>query len=83
MALDHFVTLVGIGGQFAPYIQAFKIFKIHDAHDISLTANLVVIISMFVWLMYGVKRKVKPLIISNVFGIIGVLLIFGGIFYYG
>lgn len=82
ITLDNFITCIGIIGQFAPYVQAFRIFEMKSAYAVSLGATLVSLSSMGVWAIYGFIRKVKPLIISNIVGIIGMSLVFIGICVY-
>ncbi len=81
--LEHLTLLMGIVGHFASYIQAMKIFYLHSAYAVSLMACLIGLASMVCWLLYGMEKNIKPLIISNVFGMIGVLLVTAGVLYYG
>ena len=80
--LESFAVMAGLIGQLAVYAQAFKIFSLHSSYAVSLTGILISLSSMVVWFVYGIKKNVKPLVISNLFGIIGALLVLGGIFYY-
>lgn len=76
------MSIVSSVGNIAPYLQAFEMFQLKSAHAVSLNANL---ISLFVgscWLIYGVITKVKPLIISNIVGLPGVILILIQVFCY-
>lgn len=81
--LEAFTTWVGVLGQGATYVQAIKIFYLESAEAVSLSACLLTLFSMICWLAYGLQRQVSPLIISNVFGIIGASCILAGLLYYG
>lgn len=80
---DVFVSIFGIIGNLAIYVQAIEIFNLESSHAVSLMANLISLLSMIVWLFFGLKRKIKPLIYSNVFGIFGSIIIIIGIYIYG
>ena len=80
--LERMTIVMGLIGQVATYVQAYKIFELKSAHAISLIATLITFVSMIFWLAYGLKQHVKPLIICNVVGIIGMSLILGGIIYF-
>ncbi|MBS0185799.1 MAG: hypothetical protein JSS34_05605 [Proteobacteria bacterium] len=82
ITLDHFMTAIGIGGQLAAYVQAFKIFSMQSAYAVSLGGVLITFSTTLVWFFYGSEKKVKPLVISNFVGIVGQLLILIGILYY-
>lgn len=81
-SIDHFITLVGLVGQVPPYIQAFKIFYLQSSYAVSLSANIIVFFSMVGWFVYGLLRNIKPLIITNIFGLIGTILVLIGILYH-
>jgi uncharacterized protein with PQ loop repeat len=81
--LEKITTLMGLTGQCATYIQAYKIFYLKSAYAISFTATFVMMASMVFWLIYGMEKRSKPLIICNTFGIIGAGLTMAGILYYG
>lgn len=83
ISLDNFILCVGLIGQLAGYIQAIKIFHIGSASSISLGANLVSLSSMVCWLVFGIIRRINPLIYSNLFGIVGTSLVIIGFFWYG
>jgi uncharacterized protein with PQ loop repeat len=82
-ALERFTIFMGVVGHFASYIQAIKIFSLQSAYAVSLLACLIGFASMLCWLAYGIERNIKPLIISNIFGLIGSALTILGVIYYG
>jgi MtN3 and saliva related transmembrane protein len=74
-----------IGGlltTFAFVPQIFRIFRTKSAKDISLVFNLMVIVGGSLWLVYGLKDGLLPLIIWNVLGISFNLVILVGILKY-
>ncbi|MGV8949079.1 MAG: SemiSWEET family transporter [Candidatus Paracaedibacter sp.] len=81
--LEYLTIFMGLFGHLASYIQAFKIFSLHSAYAVSFVASLIGLASMGCWLFYGFKKKIKPLIIANIFGMIGITLVIGGVLFYG
>lgn len=81
--LEYLTILMGVVGNFAPYIQAYKIFTLQSAYAVSLWASFVSFASMVCWMVYGVKKKVQPLIVANIFGLIGTFLVLLGIYWWG
>lgn len=80
--LERLTIFMGVVGQLAPYIQAAKICYLKSAHAVSLLACLIGLASMLCWVAYGIQRDIKPLIITNIFGMIGIILTIIGIIYY-
>lgn len=80
--LNIFITIISSMGNLAPYLQAIEMYQLKSSHAVSLKANLISLIVGSCWLAYGIIIKVKPLIISNLIGLPGVLLIVLQIFYY-
>lgn len=81
--LEKITTLMGLIGHLSLYIQAFKIYYLKSSYAISFIAIVISFISMVSWLLYGLEQQIKPLIISNIFGLIGISFIIGGILRYG
>lgn len=82
-SLEHLTIVMGVFGHLASYIQAVKIFYLHSAYAVSLVASLIGLASMGCWLFYGFEKKIKPLVIANIFGMIGITLVIGGVLLYG
>lgn len=78
-----YIVIIGAIGQFAPYLQAHKIYMTQSAGDLSVVAVVISFVSVASWLVYGFFIKDVPLMISNVIGIIGATLLMVGIFIYG
>jgi MtN3 and saliva related transmembrane protein len=81
--LSILATIFGIAMAIANFPQAFRIFKRKSASDISILAFSILLIGAIIWVMYGIEIKSFPLIISNILGIIGVLLVIVGWRVYG
>lgn len=79
---ESFTTFMAVVGTSAAYIQAFKIFSLGCATAVSLTATVIGFSASLCWLLYGMARHLKPLIISNIIGIIGGILVMIGILLY-
>ena len=69
-------------GQSMHYIQAWKIFTTKSSEDISLTAYIICFILVTHWLIYGFFIKDKVIIIAEILGIIGVILVISGTLIY-
>lgn len=80
--LERFVILFGIFGHSGLFIQAAKIFMLKSSYAISLTTFVISLISSSVWFIYGIQCHNKPLIISNIIGIIGICIVIIGIMTY-
>ena len=79
---DYIATVMGVVGNIASYIQAYKIFLLQSSYAVSFLAVLISLTSLIIWLIYGISRQIKPLIYANIFGLLGILLIIIGIFFY-
>lgn len=76
---EKYMLIVGAGGSLVFYLQAFKIFYDRSATDVSLSAFVVGLISVFSWMVYGLMIKNRVLFISNVLATIGAMLTVIGI----
>lgn len=73
---------IGILGQTCPYLQGYKIFSLKSAFTVSLPSQLIGLLSVTCWILYGYSRNVRPLTISNIVGAFGILLVLLGIWIY-
>jgi len=80
--LEVLVTFMAIVGNTAAYIQAFKIFNMKSAQAVSMVGYIIMFISMIFWLLYGYLKDIKPLIFSNIYGVVGVILVIIGVLLY-
>lgn len=78
-----YILIIGTIGQFAPYLQAYKTFTTERASDLSIPAYVIAFISLVSWLVYGILIKDKPLIISNIVGLIGTAIVIISMIMYG
>lgn len=81
--LEKTTTFMGLVGHLATYIQVFKIFYLQSSYAVSFVATIISFTSMVFWLLYGWEKHIVPLVICNIFGLIGVSLIMVGIILYG
>lgn len=81
--LQLYTIIIGTGGQLLFYTQAYKIFATKSAQDLSLTAFIIALVSMSNWLFYGLKIKDLPLVVANIIGVIGAIIVITGILMYG
>lgn len=79
---EKYMFVVGIGGSLAVYLQALKIFQEESAGDLSLPANVIILISLISWLIYGLIRNDRVLVVVNIISTIGSIIILTGIALY-
>ncbi|MCC8370893.1 MAG: SemiSWEET family sugar transporter [Rickettsia endosymbiont of Stiretrus anchorago] len=72
---EKYMTVVGTVGNFMCYVQAHKIFTCKSAASISLPAFTISAVALSSWLLYGILIKNTPIIIANIVGFIGALLV--------
>jgi len=63
--------------------QAIKIFRRKSAKDISIWTYVLITSGGIVWLLYGLEIKSIPLIVANLVGAVGIVMIITGWFLYG
>jgi MtN3 and saliva related transmembrane protein len=71
---------IGISGQTLFYFQAYKIYVVGSANDVSALGFSFATLSLLCWLLYGLIIKNKALIVVNAFALIGALLTLLAIF---
>ncbi len=76
------MNIIGPLGNLMFYIQAYKIFSTQSAVSISIPAFIMSVIGLSSWLIYGVILKNTPLIVANMFGVVGAILVILGTFIY-
>jgi MtN3 and saliva related transmembrane protein len=76
--LDY-ITLIGLAaaatGGLALFPQVLKVLKTKSTKDISREMILILSVSIFLWLVYGILNKDFPIIIANSFGFVQALII--------
>ena len=80
---EKYLIVLGCGGHMLFYLQAYKIFIHKTAYNISLTGFLFALSALLSWSIYGFLLKNTPLIIVNLFGTIGCLLVITSGLLYG
>jgi len=74
-ALAIAATISGIVVSLAFFPQAYRIVKNKSSADVSLTTILMVGISIFIWLLYGISINNYPIIISDTIGLLGIIIV--------
>lgn len=71
-------SLMGLGN----FLQAYKIFKLKEAKEISVVSWSIIFIGAIIWVLYGIEINSLSIIIANIFGIISsATIIIGWILY--
>ena len=81
--LSILATMFGLGEGLFNIPQAIRIFKRKSAKDLSIFTYGFQIISVIIWLLYGLEIKNMPIILSNTFATFTLLIIIFGWFLYG
>lgn len=79
---EHYMFFIGIVGQLLFYFQAYQIFSLKSACSVSLVGFCISLVSLISWGIYGIVIKSKVLILSNIVGFIGCVLVLTGIYIY-
>ncbi|MCC8372135.1 MAG: hypothetical protein LN568_05330 [Rickettsia endosymbiont of Pseudomimeciton antennatum] len=79
---DRYMIFAGVMGQYLFYTQAYKIFTTKSADDLSLDGFFVIIIVTISWLIYGTIHNNTPIIIAQIVGLIGMIIVVVGILLY-
>lgn len=81
--LSILATVFGLGEGLFNIPQVYRIFKRKSAKDLSVFTFSFQLISAIIWLLYGLEIRDKPIIISNSFATVTIILILVGWFAYG
>ncbi len=79
---EKYMTVMGIIGNFMFYVQAYKIFTCKSASSVSLPAFTISAVALSSWLLYGILLKNTPIIIANIVGLVGALIVLTAIMMY-
>jgi len=71
---EQVMILIGVIGQSLFYLQAYKIYTIGSAEDVSALGFSFALFSLVSWFIYGLIIKNKVLIYVNAFAVIGASL---------
>jgi len=66
-----FVTVLGVAMSLGYFPQAYKIYKLKSAKEISLINYLILSFGNFVWFLYGLLTNDAVLIVSFAVAVIG------------
>jgi MtN3 and saliva related transmembrane protein len=74
-----YITIIGLAaaatGGISLFPQVLKVLKTKSTKDISREMILILAVSIFLWLVYGILLKNLPIIIANFFGFIQALIV--------
>ena len=74
-----YITIIGLAaaatGGVSLFPQVLKVLKTKSTKDISREMILILAVSIFLWLVYGILLKNLPIIIANFFGFIQALIV--------
>ena len=82
-SFENFMLFVAVAGQIPFYFQATLIFLHQSARDVTLHGYCIQCLSLIFWLIYGIKIKNKVVVLANIFGVLGAMLVVVGILMYG
>jgi len=77
---EPIMMLIGIIGQSLFYLQAYKIYTVGSADDVSALGFSFALFSLVSWFIYGLIIKNRVLILVNAFAVIGAFLTLLAIF---
>ena len=74
-----YITIIGLAaaatGGVSLFPQVLKVLKTKSTKDISREMILILAVSIFLWLVYGILLQNLPIIIANFFGFIQALIV--------
>ena len=73
--LEFLATIAGIAGTMSFFLQGYKIYKRKRAGDVSKTMYFIILPGAFIWLIYGIRLRSAPLIITEIIMIAAASLI--------
>ncbi|PWU22968.1 hypothetical protein C5B42_04485 [Candidatus Cerribacteria bacterium 'Amazon FNV 2010 28 9'] len=79
---EAFMYLIAFVGPLTTFPQVIEIFSTHSAKDVSLWTWLGYQVLAILWVIYGFKRKDKPLIITEAMWFIMQAFVLYGFFLY-
>ena len=80
--LDRLMYAVGILAPFALLPQAVRLYATKSSEGISLTTWVLLAFSNFLWLIYGIVHKDKPIIIAHsLFIVMDIAIVIGVLMY--
>ncbi len=77
-----YMLVIGVVGNLAFYLQAYVIFSNKSAFNISVYGFIISLISVTSWFVYGLLKRDRVLIFSNIIAIVGALSVLLGVWIY-
>lgn len=75
---ENYMNIIGPVGNLMFFIQAYKIFTSKTATSISIEAFALSMLGLSSWLLYGILLKNRTIILANIVGVTGALLVLVG-----
>ena len=79
---ERYMLLVAVGGNGVFYAQAYEIYSKQEAANVSLFAFSISVWALTSWLIYGFILRNRILIVANIVGVLGAVLVVAGILLY-
>ena len=79
---EKYMSIIGPAGNLMFFIQAYKIFTLKSAEAISIHGFILSFVALSSWLLYGFLISNKPIIIANIVGVSGAVLVLIGTLIY-
>ncbi len=81
--IDKLIYVIAIFGPFLTLPQIIKIWYFKETIGVSFLTWMAFTVMGFVWLLYGLAHKEKPIIVNNIIWIIMEILVLVGLVVYG
>jgi uncharacterized protein with PQ loop repeat len=81
-SLDYFIYFFSVATPLFELPQAYTIYVNHNAQNVSIYTWSFFLIDNVAWIIYGLRRKSKPLVITSVLYLLIELIIVVGILRY-
>ena len=69
--IDYLADANGILAGTAIYPQLFKVMATKQVHDLAITTFVLIFVTSFIWLAYGIHRKALAILITSVMNLFG------------
>ena len=72
---ERYMFIVAVGGNLVFYLQAYQAFTTESAKDVSAPAFIASLWALSSWLIYGLMIRNKIIIVANIVGVAGAILV--------
>ncbi len=81
--MEYIGLIAGALISFSFIPQIIRVFKLKSAREISATFNILLLVGMLLWLIYGISLHLTPIILWNIVGMLLVSILLYGKLKYG